>query len=188
MSTRATYSFEHQYFNKMIISYYIHHDNYPKGAAIYFWNMHNKRCDAKGSFAEVFIKANIGTVEFSEGHDSHCDTEYQYHVNQEGILTAKELTDFATRTFDVFYEGHYAEFINLHQDYIKEYCPEVEKIYKLSQGIYPSSKKRDTYMTVSEVKSEVIELYTYLLKGYSQYRDQHARWEEEYKILCSLDK
>ena len=80
MSTRATYSFEHPYLDKPI-NFYIHCDNYPEGAAVYFYEMHINKQNVKGFLPETFIKTNLGSVEFSNGHDFHGDTEYQYHID-----------------------------------------------------------------------------------------------------------
>lgn len=79
MSTRATYNFKDE---SRDVTFYIHCDGYPEGAADYFSAM----LEYQGSMethnhglAEVFFRANA-TAEFTSGHDAHDDTEYRYDV------------------------------------------------------------------------------------------------------------
>jgi hypothetical protein len=183
MGTRATYSFEHRYLDKLV-TMYVHWDNYPKGAAVYFWNMHLGMNKYKGHFAEVFIKANGGTVEFSEGHDHHWDTEYQYHLDKHGILTAKEISLDKSRETTIIFEGHYAEFINLYHEYLKEVCENFEKLLLISKTADPYRRK--PYMTLSEVKEHISGLHFHVLSGHKHDKEILQNWEEEFKRLHKL--
>ena len=79
MSTRATYHFtatEHH----QAITFYIHHDGYPAGAAHYFASMlalDNER----GGWPCMFLRANDG-AEITASHEAHGDTEYRYTLDQ----------------------------------------------------------------------------------------------------------
>jgi hypothetical protein len=97
MSTRATYEFSNS--DKFIptITYYIHHDGYPEGAAWYFANMlecsqakneeYSFRSKYSGGLCESFLHGN-NNAEFTESHKAHGDTEYRYNVDNKGNLIA----------------------------------------------------------------------------------------------------
>jgi hypothetical protein len=79
MSTRATYHFADEYRD---VTFYIHHDGYPSGAAHYFQNMLNHEDSMEScnhGLAEVFFRANE-RAEFTKSHEAHGDTEYRYDV------------------------------------------------------------------------------------------------------------
>ena len=115
MSTRATYRFEQRGgchgvtgMNHPPVTFYIHSDGYPEGAAFYFWNMHHaEQHDAAP--AGKFYRANE-RAEFTGGHEAHGDTEYRYTLDGTA-LTAWKRYEFTDR-WDVFYAGEYHEFIN----------------------------------------------------------------------------
>ena len=87
MSTRATYKIGHQ-------TFYIHHDGYQEGAAMYFYNMvaeshrniyagteHEKyNRSPSGGYECHFLRANSG-AEFTENHQAHGDTEFRYTLD-----------------------------------------------------------------------------------------------------------
>ena len=91
MSTRATYNVKH---NNKSLTFYIHHDGYPKGAANYlfqaldnymggvFETFNGKEyfSENKGSFIEAFLRGNIN-AEITGSHDSHADTDYKYSID-----------------------------------------------------------------------------------------------------------
>jgi hypothetical protein len=85
MSTRATYRFEdgpkpYDYLRHGPITFYVHHDGYPAGAALYFYQMlTHERERGNGGLAEQFIRANEG-AEFTRSHSAHGDTEYRYDI------------------------------------------------------------------------------------------------------------
>lgn len=177
MSTRATYKFEHEDQN---IYFYVHHDNYPEGAAIYFLEMHKllvKSLDNfyefRGSYAEAFIKSNKMS-EFTRDHMAHWDTEYRYSINKNGILTAEHIKK---RNFDnpendiweTFFTGHYAEFIN-------KYIEDKEiKLYETGLKNYP-------FLTSSEILNHLKKLTTdVVIKGYKQYAADVRKWKEIFK-------
>lgn len=125
MSTRATYEIEGR-------TFYIHHDGYPEGAASYLYNMVDAltNVDAKGEELDIFghrmrrgglefafIRGN-GNAEPTENHHAHGDTEFRYTVTRsdgEPMLRAKErVGDWSKPTWQTFFFGPLAEFINLH--------------------------------------------------------------------------
>lgn len=77
MSTRATYEIRE---GGNSHTFYIHHDGYPAGAAVYFQNM----LKANGaSLASRFIRGNE-RAEFTAGHEAHGDTEFKYTLTRTG--------------------------------------------------------------------------------------------------------
>lgn len=97
MSTRATYHFKATSNQTAPITFYIHHDGYPAGAAHYAASMlalDNQR----GGWACMFLRANDG-AEITSGHDDHGDTEFRYDFNQ-AKQTVRAWKVSADRTFD----------------------------------------------------------------------------------------
>lgn len=179
MSTRATYSFNCVYTKE--ITFYIHSDGYPEGAACYFWDMH-KNIKYKGGFAEVFVKANPMNAVITDSHELHGDTEYRYHMKNNGILIAEESEDYFKRKFKTFFSGHYGEFINKYSKYLSKCNSGYETLYSLDSAVKSLSHlgyKEPIYLTLSEIKEKVMVSYEHTLEGY----DQHALdlWVAEYQ-------
>lgn len=181
MATRATYSFKHHFARKDIV-FYVHWDNYPKGAAKYFWEMH-KHKHVKGELAEMFIKANLLEVEFTKSHEYHADTEYRYHMDVNGFLVAEKVDwdEVKYCKFDIFFTGHYAEFIN-------QYSGNTDRLYQLdAETVYSYSTKQVEYMTLDEVKEKVEKLLRDVcINGYKQYEDDLKRWTKELERINDL--
>ncbi len=86
MSTRGTYKI-YDFYNELDVYFYVHHDNYPEGAAEYFKNMltmldkvpHGCQYVPRFGYAAAFFRANEG-VRFTKNHHCHGDTEYQYNI------------------------------------------------------------------------------------------------------------
>jgi hypothetical protein len=84
MSTRGTYQFNSGHNHEGITTVYIHHDNYPKGAARYFYETLIN--PSKGNLATQFIRANPNS-EITDSHEPyakpyiHGDTKYQYYID-----------------------------------------------------------------------------------------------------------
>lgn len=82
MSTRATYQIDSY-------TFYIHHDGYPEGAAMYLYealkheDKRSRDYSPNASFADYFIRAN-NRAELTKSHESHGDTEYHYTVKTSG--------------------------------------------------------------------------------------------------------
>jgi hypothetical protein len=98
MSTRGTYKIYDDY-NRLDIYFYIHHDNYPEGAAYYFQKMldymeMNKEEYVRPTYAEAFFRVN-NEAHFTKSHAAHGDTDYQYNIlktdNKGHILQAFEI-------------------------------------------------------------------------------------------------
>ena len=122
MSTRATYVIDGH-------GFYIHTDGYPEHAALYFLNMvkanaveikshpqikHEYMNRPRGGYAAHFLRGNC-LAEFTEGHDAHGDTEYQYTMDGAGHLTVYGVKENETAT------GLVSDFINRHHKEINSY-------------------------------------------------------------------
>lgn len=194
MSTRATYSFETELTNKPIV-FYIHSDNYPEGAAYYFWQMHKHR-HYKGGLGEIFCKANANATQFTEGHEWHGDTEYRYYMDKNGQLMVEKFVYEPKKTFVSFFRGHYAEFVNQYSETLEEEN-KFERLYRLSddlmideyllherlQGYHTSYYG---YLTLSEVKAVIVKLLTGILDENSSdnWRTEAlSKWGYEYQRL-----
>jgi len=89
MSTRGTYKIYDGY-NDLDVYFYVHHDNYPEGAAEKFKNMLTMVDEAPYGwqygpcfgYAAAFFRANEG-ARFTKNHRCHGDTEYQYNIVKE---------------------------------------------------------------------------------------------------------
>jgi hypothetical protein len=77
--------------------------------------------------------------------------------------------------FQVFFEGHYAEFINQYLVELRKYVPEAEKLYPIEDGVI-AFMARD-YMTLSEIEERLTECYLEALIK-DDAKDKHARWEQ----------
>lgn len=103
MSTRATYKFEN-------VTYYIHYDGYPEGAASYFQNA-LLGSNGRGGLESRFLRYNE-LAEVTESHEIHGDTEFRYTVKKidnQNILCAQEYFD---GKWEVIFSGTVYEFIN----------------------------------------------------------------------------
>lgn len=115
MSTRATYQFNHK--EAGIITFYIHYDGYPEGAARYLLNMHKAVVKGK-ALSSQFVVGNPLMAEITIDHRCHADTEFRYSFHHDGTMEAqKEIFAGDLHKFVTFFTGHYAEFIN-------EYLPQ----------------------------------------------------------------
>jgi len=85
MSTRGAYQFNSGHDHEGFTTVYIHHDNYPKGAARYFYETLIN--PSSGNLATQFIRANPNSeIINSHVHDwetmhIHSDTKYQYYID-----------------------------------------------------------------------------------------------------------
>ena len=109
MSTRGTYRVYDDY-NYIYVCFYIHHDNYPSGAADYFKNMLNFE-NKNSCSADSFYRANHDAT-FTKSHSSHGDTEYRYDIvwskkERKTVLKAYGLNDGGK----CFYTGSVEGFI-----------------------------------------------------------------------------
>ena len=108
MSTRATYKFTAPY--KPEVTFYIHHDGYPEGAARYL--QHGSKSP------EEFIRRN-DRAEITPGHTSHGDTEYRYDITilEQGkpykthIHAIKRTQWEGSKTWETVYSGTMKKFL-----------------------------------------------------------------------------
>ncbi|KJU82458.1 hypothetical protein MBAV_005343 [Candidatus Magnetobacterium bavaricum] len=106
MSTRATYQFIGDERNfEPTVTFYVHYDGYPQGAAEYFRDMLKQK---HGGLATKFMHA-VDAAELTLRHEVHRDTEYRYTITGDHHLTA--LVKIDSDTWDIFFEGTLAEFI-----------------------------------------------------------------------------
>lgn len=198
MSTRATYSFATRIDDELIVNFYIHHDNYPTGAAYYFWRMHNNakkywstanRSSFKGGLAEIFIKSNADTVEFTLGHDYHGDTEYQYHMERDGMLTATAIKNDGTHV--IIFKGHYGKFISEYDELLQDH-PDYEPLYPLSEDVKDHFCHYFKYIGLHELKSTVTSVFSQTLSPYREANiyelNKLKALEQEYRRIASLAK
>tara|TARA_B100001287_G_scaffold107686_3_gene90723 strand:+ start:2320 stop:2901 length:582 start_codon:yes stop_codon:yes gene_type:complete len=157
MSTRATY----QIFDD---TFYIHHDGYLEGAAMYFFNMvqasrhiRNGIWDwskPKGGAPFAFIRGNAN-CEPTTGHDAHGDTEYKYTLFKENDvlkLIALERTGWATESWHGVFCGSLCDFVNKYynhpvnqivdvNDKYSNYLCTREQALKAAEGYLEQSNK-----------------------------------------------
>ena len=121
---RATYQFKD---DRLDITFYIHHDGYPTGAARYFKKMRDyedKMKTCNHGLAEVFFRAN-DNAEFTQSHEYHGDTDYQYTLTmpedyrfgkREHILEVK----FARGK--IIFKGTVDDFIAKASQHYRQWC------------------------------------------------------------------
>lgn len=107
MSTRATYQIEISLGSS--VTFYVHHDGYPEGAASYFHAAICHHATGRGSLADSFLRANDG-AELTPGHSAHGDTEYRYTVDRELKIRAEKV-DYDGNA-ETFYYGPLLQFVN----------------------------------------------------------------------------
>jgi hypothetical protein len=78
MSTRATYQIKSGF---STATFYIHHDGYFEGAALYFRNTLDFMRVAERPLLPCFLWANE-RAELTSGHAAHGDTEYHYDLEK----------------------------------------------------------------------------------------------------------
>lgn len=111
MSTRGTYNVNGRYF-------YIHHDNYPSGAAEKFKTF--LKAYVPGDDIATCFRVAVPRVEYTFSHETHDDTEYRYDVLNTTEVIAYEGVWNKDRTpnsgepyynFTCFYNGSIEGFI-----------------------------------------------------------------------------
>ena len=84
MNMRATYTFTLPHGGE--VTFYIHHDGYPEGAAQYLLAAHLS--DAQGTLADRFHRANARAV--LTARSEHADVQFAYTIASDGALLARE--------------------------------------------------------------------------------------------------
>jgi len=133
MSTRATYEFisESADLNgcgqfESATFVYVHYDNYPEGAAVYFYETLTN--PSKGNFATQFIRANT-CAEITKSHEYHGDTEYKYVVTGTGPRSNVKCYSIRRRwgdgedSVELEFDGNVCDFIDKNKSMIKDYHP-----------------------------------------------------------------
>lgn len=113
MSTRAVYTFTGGWIGK--VSFYIHFDGYPEGAAKYFYNA----IRSEGNLADAFHRANP-KAEITSGPEAHGDLEYSYAVEIDETKVSRfsaykmdyQETDWEWRMFETCGPEAFAHWIN----------------------------------------------------------------------------
>jgi hypothetical protein len=150
MSTRATYQIQIDPDFDGDVTFYIHHDGYPEGAAAYFYAMHTQSLESvHGSFPEKFVRAN-GQAEFTRSHESHGDTDYRYDLKSDGTLTASKRND--DNRWGIFFSGHYAIFVSDYDSLLVEYDKEYSPIYKLTDETRYYDSQKTVYLTRVQIQ------------------------------------
>jgi len=105
MSTRGTYEFQHQDGSSKF--FYVHHDNYPEGAAEKIWKMFENMYRTELFPEPAFLLMN-DRAGLTESHDSHSDTDYRYTFKPDMTLIAESCSyrgDEGAKQWKTFYEG-----------------------------------------------------------------------------------
>lgn len=145
MSTRATYQFISNGMHRphTEVTFYIHHDGYESGAALYFWNMHH--CKNKhGGLAERFLRAN-DRAELTDGHDSIGDTQYRYTLRSDMLTVAKCAYTEKARVWTNIYFGNLYEFINSNPEQIGQF-----------EELRPIKDRHNNYGAMYATRSELV--------------------------------
>lgn len=116
MSTRATYRF---FRDETSVTYYIHHDGYPEGAAAYFNAAQVWAKKYSEKIVDAFIRAN-DRAEHTESHEIHGDTEYRYDLIQN--WNGRRIQMIAHERQN----GEWVEFFSGEMmDFVKKYRPDL---------------------------------------------------------------
>jgi hypothetical protein len=129
MSTRATYKITEVTHDRHSQCFYIHHDGYPSGAVEYFkemlGNYEQIASHRPGKLITAF--SMIPNSEFTESHDSHGDTKYNYNLffklhGKEFYLVAYKITLTGGSVNDIqeirtrFFDGTLQAFIDKYKE------------------------------------------------------------------------
>lgn len=139
MSTRGTYQFNSEDYNTTI---YVHHDNYPTGAAAYFYDMLNN--PSSGTLATQFIRA-VPRATITKSHEYHGDTEFQYTVTELGVDPFIEA--FSVNTKKVFFSGPLYDFVHRNSEHIENYKP-----FKLIKSNDYSARSAGKFLNVNTAR------------------------------------
>jgi len=110
MATRATYQING-------VTFYIHHDGYMEGAAVYFYNALTA---GQHFLAESFLRKNE-RAEFTHSHESHGDTEFRYTVMNDKIVVHN--MQYGTDSWEEVFNGSLKDFVNNHSAMIDNFTP-----------------------------------------------------------------
>jgi hypothetical protein len=121
MATRATYTFLFAPHRKLgnTVTFYIHYDGYPSGAACYFKSMlENLRLknegidrELRGGSAEAFVRANK-LAELTTDPTLHGDTQYHYKLQKvDSVLQVTAYEIDHESELHQFFSGPVSEFI-----------------------------------------------------------------------------
>jgi len=116
MSTRGTYTIKQKEYDGRIRTqhFYIHHDNYESGSALYF-KMFVEHPNQRGLSICRFIRS-IVNCEITEDPKHHGDTEFHYELDEELNLLAYTIQrDWKTEgkcSQTCFYNGDLAGYLN----------------------------------------------------------------------------
>lgn len=109
MATRATYKFVGNN-RQPTVTFYIHHDGYPQGAAAHLRDAALAAC--KGTMAEKFLRANEH-AELTYDHDQHGDTDYRWTIDGSQITgQVRCVNEKRQETYRGCYFGDLVQFIN----------------------------------------------------------------------------
>lgn len=200
MSTRATYSFETENGPQYI---YIHHDGYPQGAAVKFYDMlvfplqlqkspnilgwaTVDTVEAEGGYYFNFIRANGGARPTTD-HESHGDAEYRYALNMTGhLVVMQRITEsddwsliFSGRVVD-FVKGQLAENPKYAEDNIKNYQPLIE----VDLPIWNGTRR---ILTTTSLAAELATRYNDMAVQIAE-RSQHGKDNPNYSSFLRMSQ
>lgn len=111
MSTRATYQIKSGF---STVTFYIHHDGYFEGAALYFRNTLDFMRISERPFLPCFLWANE-RAELTAGHEAHGDTEYRYDLKKSiggWFVTAYKRQSYESDVFEIEWSGNLKNFVD----------------------------------------------------------------------------
>lgn len=151
MSTRGTYTFKSEF---TTVTLYVHHDNYPEGAADKF---HEMLIEQGSTTAEAFLRANTRAEIVSNG--MKAGQEYHYEINADGTMKAYPVSIETDKLGKCFFSGTVQEFIN-------KYGTGLEEWFEIDQpGKYATGKvwtcKTHLKNWISETNKKIADLLTY---------------------------
>lgn len=166
MSTRATYEIDGT-------TFYIHHDGYQEGAAVYFWNMHKAQGAGKGGHAEAFLRGNEN-AELTGGHDVHGDSEFQYTLRRDRLEVRKRTTwdGPAHSQWALSWAGPWWAFVNKFGTMLAN---DGEPGYAALNTVAPNASEGD-YPTAVATVHELRGMIERKAREYGDYAAAHPKW------------
>lgn len=186
----ATFCFASRYLDKSRKYFKAIEHGFPIGAAYYFWNMHYQfKHDYDADLASSFIKGNVGEIEAISSYEysTASPTFFRYYIDIYGYITVKKLVNQKKSLYRRFFNGHYIEFITLHDDFLLDNVNKYERLHALS--LDARKVVVEPYMTLSELKNRIDQIEGYLFHNENSTSERHLiDLINEYRRISQLEK
>lgn len=149
MSTRANYSFIKN--NKTLVTFYIHHDGYPEGAANYFQKallLSNGRIDSPDTFTRANTEAKIC-------YNLMGDIEYHYIFNIDTQVIKIEKIYYPDE------ESRFKRFITVSQTDIYTFINKYYKVFSSTETLQEYTRKF-TWKKEKEIEQRILQENTWI--------------------------